>query len=103
MSGRSLFQSSLDRGLLVLRAGLGATALLSPVALLVTVGYRTRPAAALGAAGWAVVLARDLITGAPWYSLPVRAALQVILCSGLALLGPGGFSIDARREARANG
>lgn len=115
MRSGTILEPKLDWGLLVLRIGLGATALLvlalpaaregpaallSPLALSVTAGYRTRPAAALAAGGWAVVLARDLLLVAPWYGLPVRAALQLILFTGLALTGPGRFAIDARRPAR---
>ena len=117
MRSRTIFAPTLDWGLFVLRMGLGATALslialpparegpaavLSPLALLVTAGYRARPAAALAAVGWAVVLARDVLRGAPWYGLPVRAALAVILFSGLALTGPGRFSIDALWPARSS-
>lgn len=115
MRSRTILEPKLDWGLLVLRIGLGATALLVialpaaregpaallfPFALSVTAGYGARPAAALAAGGWAVLLARDLLLGAPWYSLPVRAALEVILFTGLALTGPGRFSIDALRPAR---
>jgi hypothetical protein len=67
--------------------------LLAPLAVLVVFGLRT---SFVMIAGAGLLLASELYSRVPggqsWFCL----LLQVFLCTSVALLGPGGYSVDAR-------
>jgi putative oxidoreductase len=104
-AGQSLSTSGLAP--LIHKMGLPAPAFLaicavlneSVGALLVACGFLTRIAAAVGAVGMAVALYVSLRLGEE----PLRAALYLVIFLGLAITGPGKFSIDQILESRAKG
>jgi uncharacterized membrane protein YphA (DoxX/SURF4 family) len=126
-AAKSIAEPGIDAGLLTLRIGLGISfvvllivlkqsygaevfihppgrlwplAALAIGALLVTFGFLVRIAAVLSAMGWALTLYSALHADV-WYSLPVTAALYVIVFAALALTGPGRLSIDFVRSGKA--
>lgn len=68
-------------------------------ALCIAFGFLTRAAAAVGAIGMAVALYISLRLGEE----PLRAALYLVIFLGLAITGPGKYSIDRIFLARAKG
>lgn len=68
---------------------------LSAAALLVTCGAATRLAATCASLAWTLALYSGLEAHEPWYALPVRSALYVILFATLTITGAGRFSVDS--------
>jgi uncharacterized membrane protein YphA (DoxX/SURF4 family) len=119
-------KTRVDAGLLLLRIGVGANFLLlfllkqaeasavfalhpsrtwpllalASGAVLVTVGFLTRVAAAAMTLSWTWALATGLYLGQPFYLFPVRAVLFIIIFATLAFTGAGRFSVDRRVELR---
>jgi uncharacterized membrane protein YphA (DoxX/SURF4 family) len=65
-------------------------------------GFLAELAAAFSALGWTWALYSELQVGLEWDSLPIRAALYVILFTALAIAGPGKFSLDDLLQRRAS-
>jgi putative oxidoreductase len=101
-AGQSLSGTGLAA--LIRMMGLPAPALLavcavvneSVGALFIACGFLTRPAAAIGALGMAVAFYVSMRLGEE----PVRAVLYFVIFLGLAITGPGRFSMDYVLQSR---
>ena len=91
----TLKQSGAEQ-IFVLHAGrVWPLVILSIVAFSVTAGFLTEFTASLSSLAWAWAMYSGLRAGVEWYSVPIRAALYVILFAALATTGPGRFSLDS--------
>jgi putative oxidoreductase len=101
-AGQSLSGTGLAS--LIRMMGLPAPALLAVCAVLnesvgalfIACGFLTRPAAAIGALGMAVAFYVSMRLGEE----PVRAVLYFVIFLGLAITGPGRFSMDYVLQSR---
>ena len=104
-AGQSLSETGLAA--LIRMMGFPVPALLAVCAVLnesvgavfIAFGFLTRPAAVVGALGMAIAFYVSIRLGEE----PVRAALYFVIFLGLAITGPGRFSIDHVLHSREEG